>query len=124
MGAVYNGEYSKAVTFFAVFAALMIMGDIANGVFGLGAFVFLIYTMFDAHRSAEARNRVAMETGSSPLPPAQDKTAAGWGIMLIVLGLFFLLRNLIPFYLMSRLWPVAFICLGGYLVYRYLRSKD
>ena len=124
MGAVYNGEYSKAVTFFAVFAALMIMGDTANGVFGLGAFVFLIYTMFDAYRSAEAGNRAAIVAGPSALPSVKDKTAAGWGILLIVLGIFFLLRNVIPFYLLSRLWPLVFICLGIWLVYRYIKSKD
>jgi hypothetical protein len=125
MGAVYNNEYLKAITFFAVFAALVMLGDRVNGVFGFGAFVFLVFTMFDAYRSGEARARARLESGAKALePPSQNKTVAAWGVFLMVLGVIFLLQNIISFYFMNRLWPLLFIFLGGYLVYRAVRDKS
>ena len=125
IGAVYNGEYTKAITYFAVFSALVVMGDNANGVFGFGALAFLIFTMFDAYRTAEAQARARIEgaavaTGSKQ---ASQKSVAGWGFFLIALGLVLLLQNYIPFYILRRAWPLAFILLGGYLVYEALRPR-
>lgn len=125
MGAVYNSEYLKAITFFAVFAALVMMGDRVNSVFGFGAFAFLVFTMFDAYRTAEAKARKRLESGGRPEEPLQqDKTIIGWGIFLIVLGVIFLLQNIIPYYFLNRLWPLVFIFLGAYLVYRALRNRE
>ncbi len=125
MGAVYNSEYLKAITFFAVFAALIIMGDRVNGVFGFGAFAFLVFTMFDAYRTAEAKARARLEAGAvSTELPSEDRTIVAWGVFLMVLGVIFLLQNIIPYYFLNRLWPLVFILLGGYLVYRAVREKD
>jgi len=124
MGAVYNNEYMKAVTYFAVFAALSIMGSNIHGIFGFGAVVFLIFTMFDAYRTAEASLRRRVQTGLvAPETAWHDRTGFGWGIFLIVLGLIFLLQNLIPFHFLNRLWPLLFILLGAFLVYHALREK-
>ncbi len=124
MGAVYNGEYQKAITQFAVFAALSVMSDSVHGVFGFGAFVFLIFTMFDSYRTAEARLRARVVEPSGSQAPSKDRTAAAWGILLIGLGCIFLLKNFIHFDFISRLWPLVFIGLGVYLVYRYVSEKD
>jgi hypothetical protein len=123
MGAVYNNEYLKAVTYFAVFAALVVMGDRIEGVFGFGAFVFLIFTMFDSYRTAEANARKRLEQGSGPQPADSDRTVVGWGVFLMILGVLFLLQNIIPYHFLNRLWPLAFIFLGGYLVYRSIRDR-
>jgi len=125
MGAVYNNEYTKAITYFAVFAALSLMSDRVNGVFGFGAFVFLIFTMFEAYRTSEAKARIALQTGAVPEePPQKDRTIIGWGVFLIVLGVIFLLQNIIPYYLfVNQLWPLLFILLGGYLVYRAVQNR-
>jgi hypothetical protein len=126
MGAVYNNEYMKAVTYFAVWAALSVMGSRVNGVFGFGAFVFVIFTMFDAYRTAEAQVRRRLQPGYvSTEPPQQDRTIIGWGIFLILLGIIFLLENIIPYYLfVNKLWPLVFILLGVYLVYRAMKSRE
>jgi hypothetical protein len=124
MGAVYNGEYQKAITQFAVFAALSIMGDSVHGVFGFGAFIFLVFTMFDSYRTAEARLRARLEQPSVSQGPVKDQTVAAWGILLIGLGLIFLLKNFIHFDFIGKLWPLVFIALGAYLVYRYISEKD
>jgi hypothetical protein len=125
MGAVYNNEYMKAITYFAVWAALSVMGSRVNGVFGFGAFVFIVFTMFDAYRTAEAQARRRLQPGYvSTEPPHQDRTIIGWGVFLIVLGIVFLLQNIIPYYLfVNRLWPLVFVLLGGYLVYRTLKTR-
>ncbi len=124
MGAVYNNEYLKAITFFAVFASLVMMGDRVNGVFGFGAFAFLVFTIFDAYRTAEFRMRKRLESGDvAENAPRQDRTIVGWGVFLIILGVLFLLQNMIPYYFLSRLWPLLFILLGAYLVYRALRDQ-
>ncbi|MGA2264183.1 MAG: DUF5668 domain-containing protein, partial [Acidobacteriota bacterium] len=124
MGAVYNGEYQKALTQFAVFAALTVMSDNFNGVFGFGAFVFLIFTMFDSYRTAEANLRKRMEQETVPQAPAKDKTVAAWGLLLIGLGLVFLLKNLIPYNFINKLWPLVFIALGAYLIYHSLTDRE
>jgi hypothetical protein len=125
MGAVYNNEYTKAITYFAVWAALSVMGSRVNGIFGFGAFVFVIFTMFDAYRIAEAQTRMRIQTGLAGEPPQQDKTIIGWGVFLIILGVLFLLQNILPYYLfVNRLWPLVFILLGAYLVYRTIQNRN
>jgi hypothetical protein len=124
MGAVYNCEYLKAVTYFAVFAALSVMGNRIHGIFGFGASVFLLFTIFDAYRTAEAKARLRMESGVRAEPPSQDRVVIGWGIFLIVLGVLFLFQNMIPFEFLNRLWPLIFVGLGAYLVYRSAQNKD
>jgi len=125
MGAVYNNEYMKAITYFAVFAALVVMGDRIHGVFGFGALVFLIFTMFDAYRTAEAQTKARLEGGLNPVKTGgrREATAAGWGIFLIVLGAVLLLQNYLPYRFISRAWPFAFIFLGAYLVYVALKDR-
>ncbi len=125
MGAVYNNEYLKAITYFAVFASLVMMSDKVNGVFGFGAFAFLVFTIFDAYRTAEFQTRQRIESGKiSPESPPHDKTIIGWGIFLILLGVLFLLQNLIPYAFLGQLWPLVFILLGAYLVYRAIRGRE
>jgi hypothetical protein len=126
IGAVYNNEYMKAVTYFAVWAALSVMGSRVHGVFGFGAVVFVVFTMFDAHRTAEAQARRRLQPGYiSTEPLQQDRTIIGWGVFLILLGFVFLLQNVIPdYFFVNRLWPLVFILLGGYLVYRAMKGRE
>jgi len=124
MGAVYNGEYMKAITYFAVFAALVIMADDIHGVFALGAVAFVVFTMFDSYRTAQIKARARLESGGIEQSPVKEGSNITWGIFLIVLGVVFLLQNIIPYYFLNRLWPLVFIGLGGYLVYYAMRERD
>jgi hypothetical protein len=124
LGAVYNSEYLKAVTYFAVWAALVMMGNRIGGVFIFGSFVFVLFTIFDAYRSAEAMVRKQLKSdAAAEAHPQQDKTIIGWGIILMILGVIFLLQNILPYYFLNHLWPVIFILLGAYLVYRAMQNQ-
>jgi hypothetical protein len=123
MGAVYNNDYLRGLTYFAVFAALVMMSDQIHGVFGFGAFAFLVFTMFDAYRTAEIRTREQVEAKLHLQGPIRDRSAVAWGIALIALGCIFLLHNFVPFYFLNRFWPAVFILLGAYLVYFAARKS-
>jgi hypothetical protein len=125
MGAVYNNEYLKAITFFSVFASLIMLGDkMHEEIFGFGAMVFLVFTLFDAYRTAELQVRRRLEAGKlSEGSSHLDRTILGWGIFLIVLGILFLLQNIIPYNFLIRIWPLFFVLLGAYLVYRALNDR-
>jgi hypothetical protein len=123
MGAVYNNEYLKALTFFAVFAALIMMGERISGIFGFGACTFLVFTIFDAYRTAELKARKQLESSTSKESRHQDNTIIAWGIFLILLGILFLLQNIINYYFLNQLWPLVFIFLGAYLIYRALHDR-
>jgi len=124
IGAVYNNEYLKAVTYFTVFAALIVMGDALNAVFGFGAFVFLVFTMFEAYRTAEKNVRRRMQPDEPGGESARsDSSLAGWGFFLILAGALFLFQNILSFYFLARIWPAIFILIGGYLVYLSVRGR-
>lgn len=127
LGAIYNGQYLKAVTHFAVFAALCIMGDDVHSVFGWAAFTFYVYMIFDSYRNAQQirQERLAGPQASADWTPA-DVSSPFWGILLIVLGILFTLSNMgiIDFDFIRRLWPLVFIVVGALLLYRSLSGRS
>ncbi len=124
IGAVYNCEYLKAITFFSIFAWLIVMADSVGGIFSFAAGVFLLFTMFDAYRTAGDKTRQRLELGiNSEIPETEDKNIIVWGVLLIVLGFLLLLVKIVPEYFISLLWPLVFVLLGSYLVYRALQEK-
>jgi hypothetical protein len=79
--------------------------------------------MFDSYRTAEAKTRARLETGTVPERSAMDRTPFAWGIFLVFLGLLFLLQNIIPYHFLNRMWPAVFILLGAYLVWRSVGDR-
>src|SRR2546422_188587 len=55
---------------------------------------------------------------------AVERSSMAWGVFLMVLGVIFLLQRMIPYHFISRLWPLLFIALGVYLVYRTLQERE
>ena len=47
-----------------------------------------------------------------------------WGGLLIVLGVLFLVQNFIPYRYLNHMWPLIFILLGAYLVYRAVKDRE
>ena len=116
LGAVYNGEYNKALIHIVVFIAMNFglntdIGDAAETVLSLLVAGFILYMAFDAMRVAKARN-----LGETPVDPLESwsKNRPVGPIILIALGVLFLLNNFnwFPFWRIQRLWPLVLIGVG------------
>jgi hypothetical protein len=116
LGAVYNGEYNKALIHIVVFAAMIVglssdLGDGATVALSLLLAGFILYMAFDAMRTAQAR-----QSGQVPADPL-EKWSRNWPVgpvILIGLGVLFLLSNFnwFSFYRISRFWPLVLIAVG------------
>jgi len=116
LGAVYNGEYNKALIHIVVFAAMIVglssdLGAGADTALGLLLSGFIFYMAFDAMRTAKAK-----QLGQATVDPLESwsKERPIGPIILIGLGVLFLLNNFswFPFYNIGRLWPLVLIGIG------------
>jgi len=116
LGAVYNGEFNKALIHIVVFAAIVV--GISSGLDAgptvalsllLAGFVF--YMAFDAMRTAQARQ--AGTAGVDPLESWSRNRPIG-PIILIVMGGLLLLNNFdwFPFWRFRQMWPLVLIAVG------------
>jgi hypothetical protein len=128
LGAVYNGEYNKALIHIVVFAAMIVglssdIGDSAEVVLSLLLSGFIIYMAFDAMRTAKAKS--LGEAAVDPLESWSKDRPVG-PIILIALGVLFLLNNFnwFPFYLIGRLWPLILIGVGILLFRNRLSNRS
>jgi hypothetical protein len=127
LGAVYNGEYMKALIHVVVFAALVGAVTAAGNSDSGGAYLaicivllvaFISYMPIDAYRVAKLRQT----GGGGPVPlfdgsPTNQPVGA---IILIALGMLFLLGNfgLLRGDWFEHGWPIALIALGVWLLFR------
>lgn len=128
LGAVYNGEYNKALVQIVVFAAIIV--GLSSGVSAGSAVVlafllagFVFYMAFDAMRTAQARN--AGQVASDPLESWSTNRPIG-PILLIALGLLFLLGNFgfFDWDRISQFWPVILIAAGLLMLGRRLSRSS
>src|SRR5277367_4512044 len=127
LGAVYNGEYNKALIHIVVFAAIIVglNSDIGDGATTALAFLlagFVFYMAFDAMRTAKARGIGQVQI--DPLENWSRERPIG-PIILIGLGALFLLNNFswFSFYRVQRLWPLVLIG-AGVLMFRNRLGRD
>jgi hypothetical protein len=125
VGAIYNGQVTKAILQVLIFGSLIALGDRVHGpldtIFGLGAAAFYFYMVIDSFQTAKAKL-----TGK-PVPEwfglGEMKMNAPIGAALLIgLGVLFLLDNLgVPvFNQISKFWPVLLIVAGFLLLQRRL----
>jgi len=125
LGAAYNGQTSKAIVHFAIFASFFQMAVLTQGLhfFVLGVFGTWLFAAVDACRTAQL-----MRAGLAP--DAEEDVIArrlygnpfAWGITLITIGTLFLLHTLLGVQLpIKELLPVALVALGSYMLFDYLR---
>jgi TM2 domain-containing membrane protein YozV len=128
LGAVYNGEYNKALIHIVVFATLIFglasnMDDGMKAVLGIMLAGFIFYMAFDSMRTAQAQQR-----GQVSIDPLQSwsKNRPIGPIILIVAGAIFLLDNfdLFPFYRVERFWPLVLIAIGALMLRNKLSGND
>jgi hypothetical protein len=127
LGAVYNGEYNKALIHIVVFVAMIVglssdPGDTAELLLSLLLAGFIFYMAFDAHRTARAKN-----LGEATVDPLESwsKNRPIGPVILIVLGALFLLNNFnwFPFYKIWRFWPLALIGVGALMFRNRLERR-
>ncbi len=118
LGAVYNGEYTKAIIHVAIWGGLLAagitgaLGDLE--VLGWVAFgLFPIYMSVDAYRVAKARYNGA----PAPQPVSAGRLPVG-ALVLVGLGVLALLGNfgLIRGEWVERGWPLILIAIGVWLL--------
>ena len=125
VGAIYNGQITKAISQVLIFGCLIAMGDRVHGgletVFGLGAAAFYFYMVIDSFQTAKAK------CSGKPVPDmfglGEMKVNAPIGAALLIgLGVLFLLDNLgVPVInQLSKFWPVLLIVAGFLLLQRRL----
>jgi len=116
LGAVYNGEFNKALIHIVVFAAMIVglsSGLDAGPEVALSLLLagFVIYMAFDAMRTAQARR-----AGTATVDPLESwsKSRPIGPIILIVVGALLLLNNFdwFPFWRFSQMWPLILIAVG------------
>lgn len=101
VGAMYNGQYAKAIAHVVIFAVLASLGD-KSGIFGILVAAWVFYQVFDAYQTAIARrdglplpnpfglNDIAQRlgihphpgvpgAGIPPIPPVPPTPGAGSG---------------------------------------------
>ena len=118
LGAVYNGQYNKALIHVVVFVTLVIgaSSDVDTGlmvILILSSVGFCFYMAIDAMRVARAKN-LGVEIAPDSLESWSKNRPIG-PILLIGLGILFLLRNFdwFEFHRIGRfLWPVILISVG------------
>ena len=123
LGAAYNGQTTKALVYFAVFAGLFQMAMLTGGMplFVFGFIGMWLFAALDSYRTASLLR-------SGVTPNAEDfivQRFAGnpklWGIVLTTLGATFFLNAFFNLRgLMRGILPVLLIGLGVYLLRDYV----
>jgi len=120
LGAVYNGEYVKALVHVAIFGGIIALlntnlPDSYDAFLGIALGCFYFYMPIEAYRMAKAR-----QLGE---PEPKDLVYARGGkpmgaIVLIVLGVLFLLANfgLLRSEWLTKGWPVGLIAIGVWIL--------
>jgi hypothetical protein len=121
LGAVYNGEYVKALIQVVVFGGMIAalssdsLSEGYEAFFGIALGCFCLYMPIDSYRVAKARRLGLPEPSSLPTTASGRPVGA---IVLIALGVLFLLSNfgLFDVYWIRRMWPLGLIAIGVWLV--------
>lgn len=129
LGAVYNGEYVKALIHVLVFAGLIAAESSNNPDAGYHTFLglaiacFYFYMPIEAFRTAKARQEGHLEPAPPGLIEGRRPTGA---IILIALGAFLLLANfgLFQWEWLGKAWPAGLILLGVWILVERMRKTS
>ena len=128
LGAAYNGQTSKAIVHFAIFASFFQMAVITQGqlhFFILGVVGTWLFAAVDACRTAQLmRAGLSPETEEDVIARRLYGNPFAWGLTLIVIGTVFLLHTLLGVQLpIGKVLPVALVALGAYMLFDYIRRR-
>lgn len=128
VGAIYNGEYLKALVYILIVGGTISLLDsrASRGIeplLGLFLTGFWIYMVVEAYQTAK-RRAAGLATGPGgwePLSLEGGKATPVGPVILIVLGVILLLNTLDIFqwrFYLWRFWPLILIALGAWLLWR------
>jgi len=127
LGAAYNGQTSKAIVHFAIFASFFQMAVVTDGVtfFVLGVIGTWLFAAVDACRTAQLmRAGLAPDAEEDAITRQLYGNPIAWGATLVVLGSVFLAHTLLGFqFPVRRTLPVALVFLGAYMLFDYLKRR-
>jgi len=127
LGAAYNGQTSKAIVHFAIFASFFQMAVVTDGVtfFILGVAGTWLFAAVDACRTAQLmRAGLAPEAEEDAITRQLYGNPVAWGITLVALGSVFLAHTLLGMqFPVRRTLPVALVVLGAYMLFDYLKRR-
>ena len=126
VGAIYNGEYIKALFHLLIFGGIISLGDQAGpfeGLFAMLAVGFYFYMIIDSYQTARRRAAGQPAPATSSWEPFGfgSETAAPIGpLILIVLGALFLMNTLdfFPLRFMWKFWPAILIAVGVWMLWK------
>ncbi len=127
LGAAYNGQTSKALVHFALFAGCWQMATATNAVafFVLAALGIWLFAVVDSYRTAQLISAgLTPDAETDPIARRLYGHPLAWAFVLIALGTIFLLHTLLGIQLPVRqLLPVALVLLGAYMLFDFLRAR-
>src|SRR5437773_11682326 len=127
LGAAYNGQTSKAIVHFAIFASFFQMAVVTDGTtfFVLGVIGTWMFAAVDACRTAQLmRAGLAPDAEEDAITRQLYGNPVAWGVTLVVLGSVFLAHTLLGGeFPVRRTLPVALVVLGAYMLFDYLKRR-
>jgi hypothetical protein len=124
LGAAYNGQMSKAMVQFAIFASFFQLVSITkSALLILAIFCTYLFSIVDAYRTAQLiQAGIAPNTERDAIARRLYGNPLAWGVALIVLGTTLLLHTFFGIKPPIReMLPIALVLLGGYMVLDYSR---
>ncbi len=127
LGAAYNGQTSKALVHFAIFASFFQMATVTQGTafFILGAIGTWLFAAVDATRTAQLmRAGLAPDAESDAIARRLYGNPLAWAVTMVTLGVIFLLHTIFGVRLPVREFlPVVLVLLGAYMLFDFFRAR-
>ncbi|KAA0256671.1 hypothetical protein FBQ97_11955 [Acidobacteria bacterium ACD] len=128
LGHVYLGLYQRAVLFFLVWVVAMSIAERAHGPIGIVVAFWWFFVLIDAVRQANAINLSGAPESNIVSDELKTKIpgSLGFGVFLILVGLFFLIDRFVTIDLsfLWDWWPLLVIGFGGWQVFTYFKAKQ
>jgi hypothetical protein len=127
LGAAYNGQTSKALVHFTIFASFFQMATVTDGTpfFLLGIIGTWLFSAVDATRTAQLiRSGLAPDAESDAITRRLYGNPLAWAATMITLGTVFLLHTIFGVRLpVEKSLPVLLVLLGAYMLFDYVRNR-
>ncbi|PYT02789.1 MAG: hypothetical protein DMF65_05640 [Acidobacteria bacterium] len=127
LGAAYNGQTSKALVHFTIFASFFQMATVTDGTafFVLGVIGTWLFAAVDAVRTAQLiRAGLAPDAEQDAIARRLYGNPLAWAVTMITLGTVFLLHTLFGVQLPVREFlPVLLVLLGAYMLFDWARAR-